>query len=51
VQVMGVKPCLTGAVQWIASGGVTASVPTATAAATTASITPTMSAVPLLMLG
>ena len=51
VQIIGVNPCLTGVVQWIASGGVTASVPTATATATTASITPTTSAVPLFMLG
>jgi len=52
VHVIGVNPCLTGVVQCTAMGAAIPSVPTATdTAATIASVIPTMSAVPLLMVG
>jgi len=53
VHVIGVSPCLTGVVQCTAMGAAIPSVPTATdtAAATIASVTAIMSAVPLLMVG
>jgi len=52
VHIIGVNPCLTGVAQCTANGAAIPSVPTATDTATTiASVTPTMSAVPLLMLG
>ena len=52
VHVIGVNPCLTGVVQCTAMGAAIPSVPTAiVTAATIASVIPTMSAVPLLMVG
>jgi hypothetical protein len=50
VHIIGVNPCLTGVAQCTAMGAVIPSVPTATdTAATIASVTAIMGAVPLLM--
>jgi len=53
VHAIGVNPCLTGVVQCTANGAAIPRTPTATdtAAATTASVTAIMGAVPLLMVG
>jgi len=52
VHIIGVNPCLTGVAQCTAMGAVIPSTPTATdTAATIASVTAIMGAVPLLMLG
>jgi hypothetical protein len=52
VHIIGVNPCLTGVVQCTAMGAAIPSVPTATdTAATIASVTAIMGAVPLLMVG
>ena len=52
MHIIGVNPCLTGVVQCTAMGAAIPSVPTATdTAATIASVTAIMGAVPLLMVG
>lgn len=52
MHIIGVKPCLTGVAQCTARGVAIPSVPTVIAtAATIASVTATMGAVPLLMVG
>ena len=52
VHAIGVNPCLTGVVQCTAMGAAIPSTPTAiVTAATIASVTAIMGAVPLLMLG
>ena len=53
VHIIGVNPCLTGVAQCTANGAAIPSIPTVivTAAATIASVTAIMGAVPLLMVG